>query len=385
MGSGSARSLRYVEEVVFGETPASPDMLPIRNTGGEGIQLNRSTLESAEYRSDRAIPGLRLGNVQVGLNVPFEFSFQSFDDLLKAALGGNWAAAYSLTGLTVDVDAVAKAFTRSAGSWITDGVKVGDRVTFSGFLDPENNDTFLVSAVAELVLTCETATGLVNVTADGPIAVSTNREILLCGVGLPSFTIEEAFTDIGVYQAARGMMVNSMSLTIQPDSIITGSFALIGKAADAPAAATIANTVAAANTNDVFAAHQGSIKEDGADIAIATAISLSLENGLEAKFPVFTNEARRIGEGRTRVTGEVSVFFEDKTLLEKYVNETESSLEFQVIDPVGNDYLFVFPRVKFSSEGKTMSENDVTQRLGYQALHDETAGTTMQIERRSVA
>lgn len=65
-------------------------------------------------------------------------------------------------GATISVDAVAKTFTRAAGSYVTDGFRVGDRVTFSGFVGGGNNSTFTVTVVSEFVLTCAGAAGLVT-------------------------------------------------------------------------------------------------------------------------------------------------------------------------------------------------------------------------------
>lgn len=64
--------------------------------------------------------------------------------------------------LTVSVDAVGLTFTRSSGSWLTDGFAVGASVTFGGFVNAGNNAAFVASAVTDLVLTCSTATGLVT-------------------------------------------------------------------------------------------------------------------------------------------------------------------------------------------------------------------------------
>jgi hypothetical protein len=73
----------------------------------------------------------------------------------------------SSTALTVTVDSAGKTFTRSSGNWLSEGVAVGDWVTFAGFANGGNNSNVLVSNVTATVLTASTATGLVN---EGPTA-----------------------------------------------------------------------------------------------------------------------------------------------------------------------------------------------------------------------
>ena len=124
MAEGSRRGLFYVAESAWGTTPVTPAMKTLRNTGGSGIALERSQLQSQEMRSDRAIADIAFGQKRASLDVPFEFSYGSYDDMLEAALFGAFTVAYALTKLRVDVDATAKTFTRSSGSFITDGVKV---------------------------------------------------------------------------------------------------------------------------------------------------------------------------------------------------------------------------------------------------------------------
>ena len=68
----------------------------------------------------------------------------------------------------VTVDAAGKTFTRTAGSFITDGFKVGMSVTWSGFVKAGtvNNNTFVITTLTNLVMTCSAATLSDEVPAD---------------------------------------------------------------------------------------------------------------------------------------------------------------------------------------------------------------------------
>lgn len=93
IAAGSRRQLLYVAEADWGVTPSGagePTMKVLRNTGGSGIQVVKNPQQSEEFRSDRAIAEVRMGVQRATLEIPFELSFATFDDLLEAALFGEW-------------------------------------------------------------------------------------------------------------------------------------------------------------------------------------------------------------------------------------------------------------------------------------------------------
>lgn len=52
--------------------------------------------------------------------------------------------------------------------------------------------------------------------------------VLRCGTEERSFTIERGFTDVGEYTRYKGCFLNRLSLSIQPNAMVTGSFDVIG-------------------------------------------------------------------------------------------------------------------------------------------------------------
>lgn len=70
------------------------------------------------------------------------------------------------TGNTITVANAANTFTRTSGSFLTDGFVVGNKVTTTNFTNAANNDTFLISTVTALVMTVTTLVGGDPVLAD---------------------------------------------------------------------------------------------------------------------------------------------------------------------------------------------------------------------------
>lgn len=295
---GSRRQLIYVAESTWGTTPTTPVCKVLRNTGGDGIQLNRDTLQSNEMRSDRAVADVKQGNKKPSFTVPFEFSASSYDDLLESALFGTWTS-----------------------------------------------------------------------------------NVLKQGVTLKSVSIEEGHADLSQYQVLTGAVVNDLSLSVKVNSIVTGSFGIIGKDASSYSGTSIDATPDPSPTTTPFDSYTGSLKEGGVTIAVVTGIDLNLNNNIEQLFTLFNDATYQIAPGRAQVSGNVSLYFESTALINKYISSTETSLEFALQDGKGNSYTFLIPRVKFSGYDKSISENQIVITLPFQGLYDSTEETALKITR----
>lgn len=85
MASSNLCVLRYVNEAVFGTTPANPVLKNMRFVS-EALNYNLETIQSQEIRSDRGVSDTVQVRSDAGGDINFEFSFQTFDDLLVALM-----------------------------------------------------------------------------------------------------------------------------------------------------------------------------------------------------------------------------------------------------------------------------------------------------------
>lgn len=93
------------------------------------------------------------------------------------------------TGMaTISVNASAKTFTRTAGSFITDGFKIGDKFAVVGFTNEGNRDARTISGISEdgLTITVVGGTGLVNETGNGDERMRTSAHLHQGSFMLPS-------------------------------------------------------------------------------------------------------------------------------------------------------------------------------------------------------
>lgn len=385
MANGSRHSMRYIAESTYGTTPATPAFKPIRHTSTT-LGLSKESLQSEEIRDDRQIADFRHGTYQVGGDMNIELSFASFDDLLEAVLLGTWTSTKT-TGAQ-SFSATVGTVVRSAGSFLTDGFAVNDVVINSGFTNAGNNGRFRISALTATVMTLtalEGQTMVVEAAAAGR-QVNSLRAILKAGTVRRSFTVERFFGDILTidkpYHRFTGVEFNTLALAISANAMITGTLGVLGQNMTTDTAIVAGATYAAPTTTSPLDSFTGTLNEAGTPIAVITEIQLNVENGLEARFVVGSKASIRPSIGRSNCSGQITAYFENSLLLDKFINETESNIVFELPDGAGNKYIFTLPRIKYNGgQPDVEGEGPITLSMPFQALLNAATSTNIQIER----
>lgn len=209
---------------------------------------------------------------------------------------------------------------------------------------------------------------------------------LKAGTTRRSFSILRHFSDLGAvnnpYHTFRGVEINNMSLSVAPDAIVTATFSAVGQGMETSNVTATGATFASASTTGVLDSFTGELKESGATIAVITEIQINLENGIEPRFVVGSKETIRPQVGRSNLSGQITAYFENSTLLNKFINETESSIEFTLPDAAGNQYKFILPRIKYNGGQPDVSgQGAVMLTMPFQALYDPTTSTNVLIQR----
>jgi len=89
--------------------------------------------------------------------------------------------------------------------------------------------------------------------------------------------------------------------------------------------------------------------------------------------------------GRSIIEGTLSCYFEDLTLVNKFLNETPSELQVSVDDPTGsNSYVWFFPSIKYNGASVPLAnEQSRIIELPFEALYDSVEGTQLLLTRSS--
>ncbi|NQW12224.1 MAG: hypothetical protein HQ481_20350 [Alphaproteobacteria bacterium] len=386
MADSSRAQLTYLAESTWGVTPAAA-MTQVRYTNERlGYQITNTS--SREVRSDRQVSDLVQTGAQASGSFDVELSYAAHDPFLASALFSSWGtpvaisiandiassnAGSSFTSTTTDFTAGIV-----AGQWI----KVGGFTTNSG----ENNGYYQVTSVATNTLGVSPAPASDEAIGVGK-TITMAGTILRNGVTETSFTMEKAFTDVGTFIAFTGMVPSSLNLNIETGSILTGSLNFMGKSGALGVATVGTGAAITAPVNEVMNAvnNVGEVRENGAVLSQAAlrSLSVSVENGLRGIQAVGSLGNVDIGTGRCTVTGQVSIYFSDGALYQKYLDGTMTSLSFRVNDPAGNGYVVSLPRVKLT-QGSVFAggnDQDVLADFQYQAVRDPALDCTIQIDR----
>jgi len=213
--------------------------------------------------------------------------------------------------------------------------------------------------------------------------------VLKVGVTPMFFSIEDYSADIDTARLFTGQTVSTMGISIAPNQMVTTTFGMVGKgmtigATQKTQTANTGNAPFDAYSGNMLLANQGvTLASPANDLPIITQIDFNVTNSYAPTFVVGSNEAPVLEVGRAEVTGSFSAYFENDTLINRFLNETETAISVSVDDPTGsNDYTFLFPRVKINTAD--VGVDGPTSRMisvGFTSLFDTTEATNLKITR----
>lgn len=213
-------------------------------------------------------------------------------------------------------------------------------------------------------------------------------DVLKVGTTPKYFSIEDYAADIDQARLFTGMTVSSMGVSLAPNQMVTTTFTMVGKDMSI---STTQKTQVAASGSAPFDSYSGglSIGDVGSlsSSAIVTAVDFTLDNAFSPTFVIGSATTPTLQYGMASVEGTFSAYFEDASLLNRFLNETESALQVSVNDPsASSEYTFLFPRIKINSAevGVGGPESRMIE-CAFVGLYDSTEGSNFVIKRPETA
>jgi hypothetical protein len=208
------------------------------------------------------------------------------------------------------------------------------------------------------------------------------------GVHQRFFTFEKEMSDVGQFLAYRGMSPSKLSLSFETGSIVTGSFEFLGYAADdMSTSSALPGTPIPSETYDIMnsVVGVGSLSEGGMPMGdtFIQSLTLDLDNALRGQSAIGYLGFVGVASGTVSVTGTMQVYLKDSRAYDKFINNSASSLSWNVTDGAGNGYKFTLPKIKYSG-GKIVAgaiNQDVMVEMPWQAIMDGTSRKTIFIDR----
>ena len=379
--SGVQKRVVLSKETTWGVKPATNTGTELRRVTAE-FNLERASFQSAEITSTAQTSDFRLGTDSVSGTLSGELSCASYKDIWASLLRGTWTAGATTTATTIA--AAAGKLTRSAGSWITDGFKAGDLITVTGFTASAaaNNRNWLVTSVTATDLSIAVANGvnLVTKAAGDSVTVAVAGKKLSVPIDLASrtnesYTVEEYLAPSNEAYLTTGVKFGAASVKVQPNQINTVEFSAMGRTQelkDTPGA--YFTSPAAAATTGVFSGNKGIILINGVVQGVVTAADFEINGNIEASEVVGQRQAADISLGRISATGEISVYYEDGSIYNKFKNEEDVAIVLYFEADAGEYMVFKFPRVKLGGASRDDKEvGSIIQKLPFTALLPKTA------------
>jgi len=396
IAKGVNKRVTYRKEVTWG-TPAGATGAKVLRRVTSNFNLTKETYESNEIRTDYQVADMRHGIRAVNGSLSGELSPGSYSDFFQAVVARDFTAVTAITGLSVTIAASGTLFTvtRSTGSWLSDGVTVGNvlALTGAGLNIANQSNNILVVALTATIATVAVLSGTTLV-AEGPIATVTATVrgkvtyAPLSGHTDDAVTIEEWYGDIAQSEVYVGNKVGSIAVTLPTSGLVTTEISFQGRDRSIKGTSAYHTTPTAANNNGIFSSVAGAMVVNGVPVGLITSADFTIERGIEAANVVGQNVAADMFTGSIRVNGNFSTYFQDATFRDYFDNESTISLVLALstgTDKAADVMTFTIPKIKVGSAEKADAATGVIQSHSFVALLNSvtTAGlpaTTIAIQ-----
>lgn len=387
---GSFKNLVAKKQSALG-TKASASGAQMYRRVTSTINMEKETYKSAELRPSMQRADFRHGLRSISGSISGELSvgtYQAFMESVLRAAASTAATSGSLVNLvTAAVTTGASGtFTRTTGSYLTDGFKIGMVVRWTGWTTTgaaNNSHNFLITALTATVMTGTMLDGV-------PIGAKSNTDTVVCtepgkhmsipltGHTRDYWTIEHAFTDITQSEQFKDCVFGSMNIKLPATGMATIEFPVLGLGMDTSTAAYFTSPTAV-TTGKALAAVNGAVYVAGTAVAYITGMDISINgNATSAGAVVGSNQAPDITQGGVDVTGSMTVLFQDAVMRDYFVAETEISViaVFTADNTAAASFQsFVMPIVKIGGAGKDDGEKGLVMTMPFTAVENTAGGT----------
>lgn len=392
--SGIFKQVALKREVTYGTVPAAAGSQLLRRVQST-IDLTKDTYQSNEIRTDFQISDFRHGVRRVKGSLQGELSPKTYSDVLSAVLKRDFTAGVSVAAMSITVAGTAPTFTltRAAGSFLTDGFKVGDvvRLTAGTFNVANLNKNLLITALTATVATVMTLNGS-SLVAEGPIASSTmavqgkKTYIPTTGHTDVSYSIEHWFNDISQSEVFSGVKFDKATIDLPPTGMAKVSFDSLGQNIVTAASRYFTSPTAVPSTG-VLAAVNGVLLVNGTVQAVVTGLNIVIDPTVSGDPVVGSNTVPTLFPGPVSVTGQFTAYFSDATLRDLFVNEAETSMTVTLTTDntaTADVIAFTLPRIKVGGASKNDGTGGLVQTLPFQALINNAGGTGTASEQTTI-
>ena len=356
------------------------------------LDFKRTNFKSKEILTTQQIRDMRLGVKSVAGTISGELTVGGYQQPIESVLRQISQTAVT-SGALITVTAASTGtrtgtFTRSAGSFLTDGFKVGDVIQQAGWTTTATNNNahfMLISALTATVMTVNTLDGT------AVIAKAAGDSVTISQVGKKTwtpqtghtrdyYTIEHWHSDIAQSEQYTDCIFGEVDLKIPATAIADIAFPVMGLNM-VTGTAEYFTTPGAIPTGGSLAGVNGLLLVNGAVIGVVTSIEIKIKgNNTVIGGVVGATVDPDIYIGPLEVEGSATILFTDNTLRDTFTSETESSLVVVLTannTPNSPFTAFVMPRIKFTDAAKSDGPAGIAQTMPFMALENINGGAAI--------
>lgn len=328
----------------------------VRLIGSTGLTLKRVPIQSQEISADGVMPMGRLGGKSVDGSYSTEMSVGgAFALFSEAVMRSTWATSTSITFATMTTVAVGtNEVVATGGSWITQGIRVGDLFKLVGTTVSGNNNVN-TRVIAVTTLTISTVTGAFTTlaaTVTGTLTVLPKLVTATTPTRV-SHTIEQYDEDTDLSELFLGCRCIGAKFSFKPGQMATAEYSFLGM--DRTALTTGTSpwfTSPTYTTGLALIADDSAIRFNGATVATFNGFDLEFTIDAAGENVLGSFVSPDIFDNRLTVKGTVSGLRSDFSKLTLYDAETEFEVSILLQEPASAPKPcigFFLPRCKISA------------------------------------
>lgn len=373
-------------------TPASSGGQTLRRITSV-FTADRDTFENNEIATHQQSTGVAYGLKKATGKITGVLSPATYKLLFAGLLRKDFANG-STTGALTNVAAAstsgaAGTFTRAAGSYLTDGFKIGDIVRWTGWATTgtaNNSVNMLITALTATVMTVTrfdtTAIGA-KTSGDSVTCAVVGKKTFAPTSGHTNdyFTVEESYPDITRYELFTDCKPSQIDVGLPASGNATFSCDMLGLGRT-PSNSQVLSSPTGVTTTPVLAAANGALWANGALVGNVTGLTITINGGVQAGDAVIgSNSAVDLARGRIKVSGQFTALFTDAVLTLLYDGETPISLLGIMLDnpsvATSSFVTFKMGRIKITSDAPDDGEKTLVRTYSFVAEIDVNGGAAL--------
>lgn len=279
-------------------------------------------------------------------------------------------------------------FTRAAGSFLTDGFKVGDVIRWAGWTTTavtNNAHNMVITALTATVMTVATIDAVAvaaKVSGDSVTATVTGKKTLvpLTGHTDDLHTFEEWYPDTSRSEQFSDVKLNQVQVDIPGSGNTKLALDFVGLRRILNAAQQFTSPTVETTTGITISV-TGFLLLNGVELVYVTGMQLTIDANASADGPVVgSNTSPDIARGRVKVSGNFSAYFQDATIQTLYETETVCNLIVVVCSDqtAASDFVaFNMGRIKINGDAPDDGEKGIIRQYPFVAEINTAGGAAL--------